>query len=279
MTTASPGVIQALVRSSHPVPSMVVATLTTAFAWGVGLEWWQVFLVFVIMAANQLGVGLGNDWLDAARDKTTGRVDKPIAQGLLGSTVARNVALLLGGLALGLTVFLGWQAVACQAVMLIAGWWYNLHAKRHWSSPLSYLVGFGLLPVFPLLAATPPSLPPWWIIAVAGLLGIAAHFANALPDLISDRETGVLGLPQIFGPKISGVVTVITVTAATALISGAGGGLPLWMRIASGVVAIGASIGAGILAFYPAPPRIIFPLVMVSAAVCTGAIVLTLTMS
>ena len=265
--------VGALLASTHPVPSVVVATLTTSFAWAVGLAWWQVAVVFLAMISNQFSIGLGNDWLDQETDIRAQRTDKPLATGQLSAPVARNVAVALGFTAIGFSAFLSWWAVLCQAGILFAGWWYNTHAKSHWSSPFSYLLGFGLMPVFPALALSPPQIPVWWVVAVAGLLGVGAHFANALPDLVDDTKDDVRGLPQILGAKASGLAIVLTVSTATATISGAGAGLPVWLRVVTAVTAVGAALIAAALAFRPTPPRIIFPLVMASAAICTVAIV------
>jgi 4-hydroxybenzoate polyprenyltransferase len=235
--------------------------------------WWQVGLVFVAMVTNQLGIGLGNDWLDSTRDHQAGRKDKPVATGIIAVTVVRNTAIVLGVVALVTSAVLGPLPVVCQAVMLGAGWWYNTHAKGHWSSPLSYLVGFSLLPVFPSLAMPTPILPPWWVVAVAGLLGMSAHFANALPDLPDDAMTGIRGLPQIVGPKASGTITAGGLLVATMLITFLGVDLPAWVRIMSGTIALGIGVFVWVLALRPTPPRMIFPLVMVASAVSTGAIV------
>jgi len=109
---------------------------------------------------------------------------------------------------------------------------------------------------------------------VAGLLGISAHFANALPDLLDDAETGVRGLPQILGPRASGLVTAATLLGATVLIAVFGAALPVWLRVIAGTIALGIALFTVALAFRPTPPRMIFPLVMVAAGVCTGAIVI-----
>ena len=264
--------IRAWVQATHPGPSLVVASLTGLFAWSVGLLWWQVGVVFLAMLANQTGIGLSNDWWDASRDGEAGRADKPIAAGVIVGHHARNTAVALGAAALILSASLGLWPAVCQVVMLASGWWYNLHAKGHWSSVVSYLVGFGLLPVFPALALSPASLPPWWVIAVAGLLGVSAHFANALPDLSDDRVSGVRGLPQRMGARGSGFALSAGVISATALIAVFGEGLPVWMRVVTTLLAV---VGIGIatrLAFSPQPPRIIFPLTMLVAGVCTVAI-------
>jgi len=265
---------RAWVQATHPGPSLVVASLTGLFAWGVGLDWSQVGVVFVAMLANQTGIGLSNDWWDAPRDTAVGRADKPIANGVIARHHVRNTAVALGVAALIFSASLGLWPAVCQVVMLASGWWYNLHAKGHWSSVVSYLVGFSLLPVFPALALSPASLPPWWVIVVAGLLGGSAHFANALPDLSEDRVSGVRGLPQRVGARASGLALSAGVISATALIAVFGEGLPPWVRVVTTLLAL---VGIGIatrLSFSPKPPRIIFPLTMLVAAVCAVAIAL-----
>ena len=270
------GTVKKLLASTHPVPSLVVTTLTTSFAWAVGLSWWQVAVVFLAMLTNQFSIGLGNDWLDVDRDIRAQRPDKPLATGELSVTLARNVAIGFGLAALGWSALLGWWAVACQAGILFAGWWYNIHAKGHWSSPLSYLLGFGLMPVFPAVALPPPQMPVWWVVVVAGLLGVSAHFANVLPDLLVDADDDIRGLPQRVGPKASGLIIAFGVVTATVIITFFGSELPLWLRGTTSAVAIGAAIMAAALAFRPTPPRLIFPLVMASAAVSAAAIIVTL---
>lgn len=279
MTTAwhhTPSAVRSWLGSTHPAPSILVATLTGVFAWSVGLSWWQVGVVFVAMLANQTGIGLGNDWVDWETDSLVGRVDKPIATGQISRSAARKTAIALGFIALALSAVLGFWTLVCQVVMLASGWWYNLRAKRHWSSPLSYLAGFGLLPIFPLLATTPPGFPPWWIIVVAGLLGVSAHFANALPDLIGDKTLGVRGLPQLLGPRLSGVALASGIVTATAITAVAGVTLPLWLRVTTALLAVAGAALAAALAFRPRPPRVIFPLVMSTATVCAMAIVVEL---
>jgi 4-hydroxybenzoate polyprenyltransferase len=258
--------------AAHPGPSLLVAALTALFAWSVGLAWWQVMVVFGAMVCNQIGIGLGNDWVDARLDRESGRTDKPVAVGILRPNHVGIAAIGFGAIALGLSAPLGWWAVACQSVMLAAGWWYNIHAKSRWFSPFSYLVGFGLLPVFPSLALEPPGLPAWWVVAVAALLGFSAHFANVLPDIAADRQINIRGLPQIMGPRLSGVVMMVGVVAVTVLIAAYATSVPMWLRFLAASLAVGATVYAMWLSFLPSPPRMIFPVVMGSAAVSVAAI-------
>ena len=259
---------KAWVLSTHPGPSLTVAALCTYFAAMSGAPLTGVVLVALAMLANQFGIGLGNDWLDAARDKATGRADKPIAQGLIPLSAAGAVAVSLGVVALGISVLLGPVALGLQVLMLAAGWWYNLHAKFHWSSPLSYVLGFAPLPVFALSAHPTGQLPALWIVGVAGLLGLSAHFANALPDLLDDSEVGVRGLPQILGAKVSGLVVLAGVVGATGMIALFATGTPVVLRLGTVALALGLSWWAVVLAFRHKPPRIIFPVVMLVAGVC-----------
>ena len=40
-------------------------------------------------------------------------------------------------------------------------------------------------------------LPRWQVTVAAAGVGLGAHFANVLPDLVGDRVTGVRGLPHL----------------------------------------------------------------------------------
>jgi len=259
---------KAWILSTHPGPSLTVSALCAYFAIMSGAPLTGVILVAVAMVANQFGIGLGNDWLDSARDRASGRVYKPIARGVISRRLAGVVALSLGFIAVAVAFLLGPIAAALQCVMVAAGWWYNLHAKFHWSSALSYVLGFALLPVFALQALPDPVLPELWIVAVSGLLGFTAHFANALPDLLEDTKLGVRGLPQILGPKISGLVVLVGVVAAVGMIAIFALSAPLLIRIGTAAIAVGLAVWTLVLSMRPQPPRIIFPVVMVVAGIC-----------
>src|SRR5690606_4775607 len=64
-------------------------------------------------------------------------------------------------------------------------------------SGLAYVVGFGPLPGLATSILPGHPLPRLWALAAAGLLGLGAHFVNALPDLAGDRAAGLRGLPQL----------------------------------------------------------------------------------
>ena len=67
-------------------------------------------------------------------------------------------------------------------------WSYNLGLKSTPLSLVAYLVGFGVLPAIATLARADPAWPSWWAVTVGALLGAAAHFANAAPDLEDDAK-------------------------------------------------------------------------------------------
>jgi 4-hydroxybenzoate polyprenyltransferase len=66
-----------LLKSTHPIPSFAVTTFSLMFGVGLSLPIGQVVLVGLSVLAQQFSVGLSNDWLDYARDKSVNRSDKP----------------------------------------------------------------------------------------------------------------------------------------------------------------------------------------------------------
>ncbi|MBH0129254.1 UbiA family prenyltransferase [Salinibacterium sp. NK8237] len=214
---------RALARSTHPGPTIAVTLIAFALAWGSGLDGWRIAVVTVVILFNQLSIGLSNDWLDAARDRRTGRTDKPIASGEVSAGLVASVALVAAAASVGLSLLLGPLAAAAHGVFLASGWLYNLGLKSTVASVVPYIAGFGALPAIVTLAAQPPQLAATWVIAAGALLGIAAHFSNVLPDLDDDRETGVRGLPHYLGSRASGAIIAVSLVAASlAIVFGPG---------------------------------------------------------
>ncbi|MCY7412133.1 MAG: UbiA family prenyltransferase, partial [Salinibacterium sp.] len=207
----------ALLRASHAGPSFAVSAVSATLAVGVGLEWWRCGLVAFAMLAGQFSVGISNDWIDADRDRAVGRTDKPIASGEVSATLARNVAVLLVVVGLALTIPLGWAATAVHAAFIGAGWAYNAGVKNTALSVVPYL-SFGLLPLFVTTALPFPALAAPWAIGAGAALGVAAHFANVLPDIDDDHATGVRGLPHRLGLKVSGLVIATSLVLASFLV-------------------------------------------------------------
>jgi 4-hydroxybenzoate polyprenyltransferase len=221
-----------LARAAHGGPTVVVTAVTALLAVGVGAPAASIVLLTLGMFAGQLSVGWSNDWIDAPRDRASGRTDKPLATGALSAVLVRNAAFaaLLVGLALPLVASV--PAGLLHVVFVASAWSYNLGLKSTWASVVPYIVSFGSLPALATLLRTPPALPPWWAWCAGAALGIAAHFANVLPDLADDRATGVRGLPHRMSRAAVALVPVIVLLLATAaVLVGAG-----WPRSALGIV-------------------------------------------
>lgn len=256
-----------LLMSTHPIPSIAVATFAMLFSVGIGLETTRVLLVGLAVLLQQFSVGLSNDWLDADRDSAVKRKDKPAVTAKLSPRLLRNWSFVSAVLAILSALLLGTASAAWMIPMLVVGWAYNLGMKANWSSVIPYAVGFGMLPVFVTLSDTEPGFPPIWVIIAAALLGISAHFANVLPDLIGDKKTGVRALPHILGQGVSAVVIAVTATAASAVIVTQSPALPLligWLGLGITAALAGA---ASSMALRPEPPRIVFPLLIIASLV------------
>jgi 4-hydroxybenzoate polyprenyltransferase len=212
------GAAVALLRSSHPEPTLAVTVLTAALAASAGRSAGGTVATAVAVLAGQLSVGWCNDAVDADRDRQVGRSDKPVARGEIEArTVGRaaGVALLA---CVPLSLLSGVAAAVVHLVAVLAAWAYDLGVKATAVSVLPYTVGFALLPAFVTLGLPGSPAPPWWALLAGGLLGAGAHFANTLPDLADDLGTGVRGLPHRLGPRWSSMLAAVLLAAATAVL-------------------------------------------------------------
>lgn len=213
---AGSGVLRGLLGSAHLGPTLAVTVLAALLGGAQGLDGPRAVLVVAAVLAGQLSIGWSNDLVDLARDRTTGRGDKPLATGD-GSVQAVRLAC---GTAVVATVVLslavGVAAGLVHLVCVACGWAYNLGLKSTAWSWLPYGVAFGGLTVFVALADG--ALPPWWWPVGAGLLGVGAHLVNVLPDVEDDLATGVRGLPHRLGPHLIAPVAAVVLGLATAVV-------------------------------------------------------------
>ena len=176
-----------------------------------------------------------------------------VSQRLLGAAAAGALACcVVASLALGVRPGVTHiAAVAC-------GWAYDLGLKSTLASPLPYAVAFGLLPAVSTLAAPIPAWPLPGVLVGAGLLGMAAHFANTVGDAADDAATGVRGLPQRLGPVTSlRISAVLVALAAAALLTAVrGGGAVPFVLLASGAVVAGDRCAARRPDGAPRPDRL-----------------------
>jgi 4-hydroxybenzoate polyprenyltransferase len=264
----------ALIRASHPIPCLAVSSFAGLFSLGCGIPLERSLVIFFAVLLQQISVGLSNDWIDHTIDKAANRKDKPSVNGLVKVSELRAGSLIALVLALFVSFWIGVGASLIMLLMLSAGWAYNLGMKSNWSSVLPYAVGFGAIPVFAGLAAPVPFWTPMWVIAVAALLGISAHFANVLPDIVEDKLTGVNALPHILGPRVSSIVIAATALLATFLVVSQSKSLQPMVSLV-GLLTVALLVGfASALSLKKKPPRIVFPLLMLTSLVNVVLLVL-----
>jgi 4-hydroxybenzoate polyprenyltransferase len=235
----------ALLAASHPGPSVAVTAMTAVLAAEAAPTWVVPALVAPAMLATQLSVGWSNDATDAARDAAAGRSDKPAARGEISVRALWTAAFISVAAALALSAAASPLTLAIDAALTTAGWAYNLGLKSTAWSGATYLVGFGGLPAFIASALPGPPAPRVVVSVAAALLGLGAHFANVLPDLEADRQSGVLGLPQQiaerWGPTATRAAALVLLLSASVLLLFAASPSRRW------VAAVGLG-GAGVLA-------------------------------
>jgi 4-hydroxybenzoate polyprenyltransferase len=217
-------------------------------------------LIAPAILAGQLSVGWSNDAIDAERDTRTGRTDKPLATGQLSRRFTWAAAIIALVTALALPLAISFATALISAITLVAAWAYNAGLKATLASGLPYMVAFGLLPAIATSTLPAHPLPHWWIIAIAAMLGLGAHFANVLPDLAADRATGINGLPQRvaarFGERAvraSAVALLLAATIALAITASPG---RRWITVTGVAAAAGLAIvsarGRGQVPFFAA---------------------------
>jgi 4-hydroxybenzoate polyprenyltransferase len=257
--------IAALWRSSHPGPSVVVTLVALALGVASGLEPWRIAVLVLAILLGQLSVGISNDAIDAARDRTTGRADKPIARGDVSVRTAWVAATAALVLSLILSCVLGWAMGLAHLIALGSAWSYNAGLKSTPFSVVPFIVSFGLLPSLVTLSAAEPRLAAAWAWVAGGALGVAIHLTNVLPDLDDDALTGVRGLPHRLGRRVSAVLAAgALVVGATAVLLGPGAGVNVFDVVAFAAVVAIATAGL-VLALVRPPGRVVFQLVMLAA--------------
>jgi 4-hydroxybenzoate polyprenyltransferase len=209
----------ALLGSCHPAPCVAVTVFAGVLAATAGATVGTSLLVAAAVLAGQLSIGWSNDRLDARRDASVGRTDKPLARGAVPTAVT-DAAIVVSVLAtIGLSLALGWAPGLLHLAAVACGWAYNVGVKATWWSWLPYALAFGALPAIATLALPDARAPGWWAITAAACVGVAAHLANVLPDIDDDLRTGVRGLPHRLGARWSLTTAALLVVAASALIT------------------------------------------------------------
>ncbi|MDQ2728184.1 MAG: UbiA family prenyltransferase [Actinomycetota bacterium] len=261
----------ALLAASHPGPSVVVTGVAVALAAAEGRSAPGLAAVGAAVLSGQLSVGWHNDWLDAERDRLSGRGDKPVAQGAVPRRLVGRAAAVAVVAVIPLSLLSGPEAAAAHLAAVALAWAYNARLKATVLSFAPYAVAFALLVTFVSLGLPGAPGPPWWQVVAAALLGTGAHLANAAPDLDDDRATGVRGLPHRLGYRVSvlGAATLLVIASAV-LAFGAGRPRPV---SAGGLALAVLVVGAGLVAGRRGRPRLLFAAAMLVALIDVALLV------
>lgn len=255
-------VARALFDACHPGPTATVTLVVTTVAAAAGRDREGLVLVAAAVLTGQLSVGWCNDARDADRDSRAGRAEKPTVRGDLTASILWRSAFI----ALALCVVLSYAAAGAiggtaHVVAVISAWSYNLVLKTTLLSALPYAVSFGLAPAFVTYGLTPPLPPTWWITLTCALMGVGAHFANALPDIDSDRAVSAGGLVAAIGVRRATIASLACLLAAVVLLLVH---LPLPQPLAIAMLLVAAA--AAVIVAVRGHGRTLFRFVMVLAA-------------
>jgi protoheme IX farnesyltransferase len=263
----------ALLRACHPEPTAAVVLMVTGLAVTTGHTQAGVVLVAAAVLTGQLSIGWLNDTLDAERDRAVGRSDKPIAAGAVSPRTVGVATVVAAVLCVPLSLAFGAVAGLLHLAAVAAGWAYDLGLKSTRFSLLPYLVCFGLLPVFVVVALPGAPVPPWWLPLAGALLGAGAHFANVLPDLDDDATTGVRGLPHRIGARASRAAAAVLLLAATTVL-GLAAPIPLvpgWVVPVLACLVLGVGYRAGRRPGSRAPFRAVLIVALIAVALLVAA--------
>ena len=245
--------LSALATAAHGGPTVAVTIVVALLASAADLGAGAAVIVTAAVFCGQLTIGWGNDLLDAARDRTVGRSDKPLADGRLSATLVRRCLVVAAAACVVLSFAAGWRSAVVHLCLCVAGGHaYNLGLKATSLSWLPYAVAFGSLPAVVTLAGDAPEAPAWWMVGAAAALGVGAHFLNALPDLDDDLRTGVRGLPHRIGATASRIAAVALLVGASLVTVLGPAGTPSWgwaVLVVVAVLAAVALVGRGKVPF------------------------------
>ena len=245
--------VRALIIASHPGPSLAITAMATVLAAEAAPSGFGPVLVAPAMLAGQLSVGWSNDACDAARDVAAGRTDKPVARGEISVRSLWVAAVVSVVAALALAAAISLLTMGILALLVGAGWAYNLGLKSTPWSGVMYLLGFGPLPAYAASTLPGQPAPRFWVCVAAGLVGLGAHFVNVLPDLAADLSSGVRGLPQLvaarWGPGAARAAALVLLLSASALLVVEASPARRWVAVAglcvSCVLAVAGAVGTG----------------------------------
>lgn len=196
-----------------------MTVVITVIGWSVGWRWPHIAGVAVAVLLGQLSVGWSNDAIDADDDRTAARTEKPI---VAGDLAPRTLWLVAVAALVASAVVSWWVAGALggsfHVAAVLLAWAYNAGLSRTAWSWVPYALAFGCVPPF-LTIGLDGSAPPLWLVAVFSIVGVSAHIANALPDIESDRATGLGGAVVTWGAQASARLAWVLLGVATVVLA------------------------------------------------------------
>lgn len=206
--------------ATHLLPSIMVTTMTTALAYGSGQRA-SLWLLIPTILFGQFCIGWTNDYLDRYRDRAAGRANKPIVSGAVSASTIRYLAIAALITTLLLSLMYSIPATYVYIIALGSALLYNFRLKNSVLSPLSYVVSFGLLPIYVALGSAQPFIPNMWIVVALALWGVGVHIQNVIPDFAHDAKTGIKGaanyLSTYNATALTGIALTLSVCALGAL--------------------------------------------------------------
>jgi len=252
---------------------LVVVGATGAFgllASGGNPEPRRFALLLLGMFGGQLAVGALNEWCDQESDALH-KPHKPIPAGLISPSEALAVTVIGIGLMLICGALLGTVELLVLVVANGCGLVYDMGVKRTPVSWLPYLVALPLVPIWAWLVMDGFQPLLLWLYPIGGLLIVAIHLSQVLPDIAGDREQGERGLGVFLGERWTGVLmwtAAFATTAAVGIGSALFGVRPVSGLIAAAVITVVLLLA---LAIWLRSPRqvtpYLFQLLTVSAVV------------
>jgi 4-hydroxybenzoate polyprenyltransferase len=206
-----------LLRASHFGPNLLVTFISLFFA---QIYWWEGPAIVIAMGVfcGQLVVGWSNDIIDFKDDLLHNRQKKPLVSGQISLRLLQNCLRMMLPLAIVINLFgpLGFVGGGLSVLAIGLAVAYNFYLKFTIFSWLPYAIAFGTLPS--CMALSKGQAPELWMWLGGALLGTAAHFLNVIKDMDEDRVSGINGLPQRLGTKVSVVTAIALIAAALAVI-------------------------------------------------------------
>jgi 4-hydroxybenzoate polyprenyltransferase len=206
-----------LLQASHFGPNLLVTFISLFFA---QLYWWEgpALVIAFGVFCGQLVVGWSNDVIDYQDDLLHNRQKKPLVSGQISLRLLQNSLRVMLPIAIVINLFGPLGLIGGGLSVLAIGFAvaYNFYFKFTIFSWFPFAFAFGSLPS--CMALSKDEVPALWMWLGGALLGTAAHFLNVIKDMEQDKASGIMGLPQRLGSKVSGVTAVALIAAAVVVV-------------------------------------------------------------